>query len=686
MESAYAHVIDRIEINHVGDEAEIQIIFDVRIQYLREASLNNGQVHLFFGLLEADPDRTFMVPESMDSPPSDIAPHFTISYPELDSSLAIKFDQQVKYRVRPGNDGRSISVYIPALKPKIELPAALSSTMRTQEEIELEAKQLIDNARDAMGQNQFATSIEALNKLLNLPPNQQSQLGQKLIGESREKNGEFAKARVEYELYLKIYPDAADVAQVKDRLAHLPAEADKQAARAARKKVIDEKMMVYGSFSQNYYNGVLRLDTNTAGSTTTQTWTGTDQSMLVSSLDLTGRKRTENADTRLVVRESYNANFLPGQNSSNRLNAAYVEQSGRDHSYLYRLGRQMGTAGGVQGRFDGVWLGYSLASAWRVNGVAGSPVDIYGSTAERKTFTGISVDLIRAPEQWSGSSYLIQQRVGEITDRQAIGLETHYFDIQRNYTGLFDYDTVFKAVNIAMFQGNWTTASGGNYNLLVDHRKTPSLQITNALPGYAMQSIPALVQSGVSIETLRDDAQTLTAISNLLMIGTTQPYSAHWRLGGDFRILNTTGTGGVGPIDPLTGLNKAPATQGAGNMYIYSAQAIGNNLLIDNDMGVASASYINAQSYKGQSLAYTQSEILRQYWRLDVSLQLYNQNDNLGVHQARITPSLKLSYHLNDSVSFESEGGIESTHTESATQSDQTQRRYYYVGYRWDFR
>ena len=249
-------MIDRIEINHVGDEAEIQIIFDTRIQYLREASLGNGEVHIYFNLLEPDPSANSLVSEAKNSPPSDIAPHFTLSYPELDSALDITFDKQVEYRVRPGKDGRSISIFTPVIMPKSEPPPAIPPlTLRTPEEIELEAKQLIDSARDALVHDQIGTSIETLNQLLKLPPNQQSQPAQELIGEAREKNGEFAKARVEYELYLKLYPDATDAVQVKERLAHLPSEANKPILRAAQKKIIEEKMIVYGSFSQNYYKG-----------------------------------------------------------------------------------------------------------------------------------------------------------------------------------------------------------------------------------------------------------------------------------------------------------------------------------------------------------------------------------------------------------------------------------------------
>ncbi len=681
IKQAQAHVIDRIEINHAGDEAEIQIQFDMKIQYLREASLNNNEIHVFIKLLEADPDPS-LVPEAMESPPSEIAPHFTVRFPELDSSVAITFDEKVAYRVQPGKDGRSISIFTPVIKPKAALPAeetVPALTARTPEQVEQDAKQLMDSAQNALQQEQVVTAIESLNRLLNLPPNQQSQIGQELIGEARERNGEYDKARVEYELYLKLYPDAADAAKVKGRLAGLPEVGAKPVQHVTQKKSVNEKMMIYGGISQNYYKGMSHTDTTTAVSNgvSTASLTSTDQSMLVSSLDMTGRKRTENTDTRIVVRDVYNANFLHGQTSYNRLNSAYIEQSARDHSYLYRVGRQTGTSGGTPSRFDGALLGYSPNSIWRINGVVGTPVDFYGSNTESKNFAGMSVDLTRLPEQWSGSGYFVEQKVAGIVDRRAVGMEAHYFDAQRNYMGLLDYDTLFKAVNYATLQGNWITSAGGNYNLLLDRRKSPPLQITNALPGQTMQSVSALLQSGVSADTLRADAQTLTQTTNLFLVGMTQPYSAHWRVGGDFRIANTSAAGAVGTV---------PAVPASGNSYIYTAQAIGNSLFLDNDLNVISASYVDDPKFAGRSMLFNRVETLRQNWRLDMSLQLYDESDQSGSHQRRITPSLKLGYHLNDSISLEGEGGIENTHTYSATQDDKTRRRYFYVGYRWDFR
>jgi hypothetical protein len=678
--TAQAHVIDRIDINRVGDEAEIHIQFDVRIQYLREASLKNGEIHVFIQLLEADPDSASLLPEAKDSPPTDITPHFSVNYPGLDSSLIIKFDNEVSYRVRPGSDGRSINIFTPALKPKIEPQTEAGPAVMTPEAVEQKAKQLFDSARGALKQGQASVAVETLNQLLNLPPNQQSQAAQELIGEAREKNGEYAKARVEYELYLKLYPDAPDVRQVKAKLANLPAEAyAKVLPQAVRKQAVGERMMVYGSFSQSYYSGWFHTDTATANGANiiVDTLSGTDQSMLITSLDLTGRKLTENTDTRIVVRDDYRSNFLANTKNDNRLSSFYVEQSARDRSYLYRLGRQAGTAGGILGRFDGAWLGYSLNPTWRINGVMGIPVDFYNTDAERKTFAGLSVDLTRLPEQWSGSGYFIEQRVGSVVDRQAVGIEAHYFDTKRNYMGQLDYDRMFKEVNIAMFQGNWMNQAGDNYTLLADHRKSPTLQLTNALLGQPTQSITsALLLPGVTMESLIADAKALTPTSNLLMVGMTHPYSSRLRLGGDFRINNISGTQATATL---------PAAPGSGNMYILTAQAIGNSLLLENDLGVASGSYISAQTYKGQSLAFTQTETFRQRWRLDVSLQLYNQKDDSDVRMTRITPSLKLSYRLNESMSFDGEGGIEDTHNASAIRDEKTRRYYVYTGYRWDF-
>ena len=125
---------------------------------------------------------------------------------------------------------------------------------------------------------------------------------------------------------------------------------------------------------------------------------------------------------------------------------------------------------------------------------------------------------------------------------------------------------------------------------------------------------------------------------------------------------------------------------GPGISIFISAQAIGNNVLFENDLGLVTASFVHAPTYKGQSLVFNQVESYRENFRMDFSLQLYSQNDNFGVHQTRITPSLKLSYRMNETVSFDGEGGIENTHDSGATKDAKITRKYFYIGYRWEFR
>ncbi|MFZ5522471.1 MAG: hypothetical protein ACOY9D_00070 [Pseudomonadota bacterium] len=699
---AHAQVIDEIEVNQAGDEAEIQLHFITQIRYVRNQVLKNGDIRIYVTLLNIDPKDPRLKWEKYNSPPSDIVPPFTVTYPELDTSLTLSFGKVVKYRVTAGHDGRSISIFTPSLKPKQKTKEVIPSVVvpivsvpagriLTAQEVELEAQKLFAAASDAVQTDQVDTSIEILNKLLNLPPNALSQAAQRLMGEAREKNGEFTKARAEYELYLKLYPKAEDANQVNMLLAKLPKEdavkKAKEAPTALAQKPTEEKLKVTGGISQTYYRGATHIDTfatDGVNPPTVSAIDSTDQSMLLTSLDLTAWKRTENIDSRLVLREFNKINFLPGQPEDYRWNAVYVEQVARNRKYMYRLGRQSGSSGGTPGRYDGISGGYSINETWRINAAAGLPVDYYsgGDPGDRRTFTSLSVDLTRMPDQWSGSVYLLMQKMGGIKDRNALGLETHYFVPERNYMMQMEYDTLYKKINLATFQGNWTRTSGDNYYLTLDHRRSPPLALN--LQNQTSQSVEKLLGSGsISIQTLRDNAIALGMISNMATVGLSHPVNSKLRLVADFRISNTGGTGTY--YSTVTSAFE-PGSPGSGNQYALSGQAIGNNLFFENDVGIANATLTKTPTSTGQSLLFTQVQTFKTKWRLDVSLFLYNQNSTFDTHQTQVRPSLTVNYRMDDSWNFTAEGGIEQYRTSSANANDTTRRRYFFVGYRWDFR
>jgi hypothetical protein len=494
-------VIDRIQINQAGDEAEIQIRFVPRVQFLRQVMLKNGDVRLYFNLLETNASDKKIVQQRKDSPPSNIVPHFTVTYPEIDKSLTISFGKElVSYHIRPGNDGRSISFFTPIIQSASQVQATIPATeaatapapiatvttsvptvKRTAAEIELtelEAKQLLNNANTMQLSNLFAAQAAMLRKLVSLPPNSLTQSSLLTLGAIDEKLGEFAKARVDYYTYITLYPKAKNVEEVRTSLMKMVMASYVAEKSVPEKITTEDKMITFGGFSQYFYRGLGRVDYTIP---VVYSSSITPQSQLLSTLELTSMNRSATAETRLVLRDSFSASFLRGVGSSNFLDAAYVEQALSNQSYYYGLGRQTGASGGVPSRFDGAWLGHNFNDAWRINGTAGQPSRYAGSREEAKTFAAINLTLTRQPGQWSGNTYLISQRIGKYIDKRAAGVETHFYDGKSNLTALIEYDTLFKKLNFGSFQGNWVTAGDDNYTLLLDHRRSPTLQATNAL-------------------------------------------------------------------------------------------------------------------------------------------------------------------------------------------------------------
>jgi len=724
--SAYAQVIDDIDITEADGKVEIKLHFITPIRYDRTLSMRNGDIRIYVKLRDIKSNDPRLTKEVLDSPPSDIIWPFTVTYPELDSSLTVSFlGKRLRYRVSAGHDGRSISITTgiarqneqskAIIKPSPVVPPVAvvaipdivqedtsGNRILTPEEIELEAKNLLAIATGELKVNQIDKSVTTLNKLLNLPPNTQTQAAQKMMGEAREKNGELSKARAEYELYLKLYPKADDVREVKARLAKLPKSTSEKRLKGepskAEQKALEEKLQLTGGVSQNYFWGTTHTDTfaiDGAGNTSTFSSDNTDQKQLITSIDLTARKRTETLDSRFVLREYNRQNFLPGQNNENRWNALYIEQSARDRKFMYRLGRQSGSWGGLPGRFDGLTAGYSLNQTWRVNVAAGTPVEYFSGgwdPGDRMTFSSMSVELTRLPNEWSGSAYLLYQGQGQlypksggIHDRAVMGLEAHYFEQRRNYMMQIEYDRLFRKFNMATFQGNWTLESGENYYVMLDHRRSPPLAFN--MQGQFSQSVNEVLNSGViSTKTLRDNAVALSMISNMAAVGVSRQVHPKLRLSSDFRLSNSGGTGEYTTTPTSTSTLIQPGAPGSGNQYALSIQAMGNNLLFENDLGIANATFTKSDTTTGQSLTFSQVNTFNTRWRLDLSLMLYRQTDSADTKQTQIRPSVTVNYRLNNEWNFVGEAGIEQYRTSSTLSNDKTQRKYVYFGYRWNFR
>ena len=718
--SAFAQPLEEVGLEFQKEGIVATIHLSGPVHYLRHFPEKRGRtLEIYYDRIQdATSTEPWLDDEVRKSPPSNLIPGFTVTTHDQATmpKLVIEFEREAEFSVAAGNDNRSFLITIrPDRRPapgehlpflptiEAETKPAAGATLTPEEaaaaKINQEARTLLVQGRDALAARKNDDAVGALNRLLLLPPNDYTQDGQEWIGVARERAGQIDKARVEYDLYLKLYPKGAGAARVAQRLAELAGKHSAGTTLSAAGEVQNRAptATAFGSVSSHYYHSNSRISaTNTFnGQTVTNDLSQVDQSMLITTVDASERYRNENSDSRLVFRDVDSNNLLSGQPSRNRVYAAYGEIKGRTANYLMRLGRQSATGGGVLGRFDGVAGSYGDAQELRVNAVAGALAEYLQASNPR--FIGASVD------KGAFSFYGINQKVEGTLDRRAVGTEFRYFDDKKNAYGLLDYDTYFKAVNAAQFTG---TARGmslmpdSTLNFMVDHRKTPSLSIRNALNGSTTSSVNDLLQT-MSVSSLRELALSRTAISNMGQVGITHTLREKWQVGGDFRLTNTTGLGASGQslnptIDPVTQqpvqCSGTPTTQGCmtaqpgrGLEKSVTGQLIGSSLYKQGDIWSGSLTFSSSGSVKGDSLFFYNHTPINSGWLMDTTFQISSFRDQLGGTTKQIMPMLRGSYRFRERFTFDADCGYQRITFTGPISSTTSTRLFYSAGMRWDF-
>ncbi|CAG0998804.1 hypothetical protein BURK1_02712 [Burkholderiales bacterium] len=688
--AAGAQVLDRVEVTAEGTNAVVRIRFNALIQYLRHAPQTRGQsIQAFFQIAASDESTASVVEEERRPPANDLVPRMRVVYPSQAPSLQrridIVFDSPVEFRLRP-EDTRTLVLLIaltpeqierlrPAKPAGVELPPS-TVTVAPVTDVDREAETQMKAAREAMAAGAFDKATVAFNRVLNLPPNAYSQEAQELIGFAREKDGDPARARAEYELYLRLFPDSPAAPRIRDRLTALAA-----APAAPRVPTRPPQTTFWGSLAQTYYGGKSngQLTTITVTPATNATTIDTvklaseDQSLLVNNVDATVRYRDSHWDNRAVVRNQYNANFLGGKDDDNKLNSLYAEARYLPDRLFARIGRQSATSNGVLGRYDGAVGSWGFTPNARVAAVLGRPVDPFAGID--KTFYGGALEYDLPGAAAGGSVFAIRQVVKGETDRVGIGGEARYFDPQATAYGLVDYDPDFHAVNIAMAQGTFQWSTRTTLNLLADYRRTPTLQLTNAIVADPSVSLDDLLRDR-GLGGTRDQAKALTPISRVFLVGVTQQFGPRWQGGLDVRWSSLTGTPAVGLL---------PETPGTGRIMTYTVQVIGNGLTTMQDILVLGGAILRGRTADAEQVSATWRFSPREMFIVEPAIRWYRQEDSTGLRLTRTTPSLKVSWRIRDRVVLEAEGDFERSHSVGPTINEDVDRIYFYAGWRWDF-
>ncbi|ADE11105.1 hypothetical protein [Sideroxydans lithotrophicus] len=691
------------------------------VHYLRHFPAHRGKtLQIYYDRVQdATFTETWQDNEVRRSPPSPLIPGFTVTTRDQATRprLVIEFEHAAEFSIAAGSDNRSFLITIrPEKRPaaREQLPSlpmieperkpATRANLTPEEvaaevRINKEARALLVQGRDALAAGKNDDAVGLLNKLLLLPPNEYTQIGQEWVGVARQRAGQIDRAKVEYDLYLKLYPKDAGAERVAQRLLELSGKPGTSPQLTVAGAVQSQKTVIttFGSISSTYYHGNSSISTTNTfnGQTTTSSLSQVDQSMLISTVDASERYRSENNDKRLVFSDVDTRNFLSGQPGQNKVYTAYGEIKGRTSNYLMRVGRQSATGAGVLGRFDGVAASYGAPQELRVNGVAGALSESMQGSKPR--FFGASMD------KGAFSFYGINQTVEGTLDRRAVGSEFRYFDDKRNAYGLLDYDTYFKAVNAAEFTG---TARGisllpnTTLSILLDHIKTPSLSIRNALNGATTSSIGTLLQT-MSVDSLRDLALARTAISNIGQFGITHTLHEKWQIGGDFRLTNTTGLGSSGQtlnpaIDPVTQLpiqcSGTTTPQGCivaqpprGLERSMTAQLIGSGLHNPGDVWSGSFTFSSSSYVNGNSIFLYNHTPVGSNWLVDTTLQWSSFKDQFGGATKQIMPLLRGSYRFKQQFTVDTSLGYQKLKFSGPISNSDTSRVFYSLGLRWDF-
>ena len=117
-------ILDDVETSAEPEWSQIRVHFTLPVNYVRHFPQERGQLlQIFFTIAGLDSQNISLREEVRNVSATPVMPATTITFePPLSlnlqrdpSSLSVRFDRPVNYDVRPGDDHRSIVIYLPVM-------------------------------------------------------------------------------------------------------------------------------------------------------------------------------------------------------------------------------------------------------------------------------------------------------------------------------------------------------------------------------------------------------------------------------------------------------------------------------------------------------------------------------------------------------------------------------------------
>jgi tetratricopeptide (TPR) repeat protein len=540
-------------------------------------------------------------------------------------------------------------------------------------------KKILAEVRAAMGSRDYPKAISLLTQLQRQPEFPERAGAQELLGLARERAGQLAHAKAEYEEYLSRYPRGEAAERVTIRL-RLLREATGKSQAGAGFSPNRPGWQVNGGVGQLFRYDSTRYDSGATGAAAADlpnSQQTTRQNALYNDLDVLARHRGETIDLMMRLSAGYNKEFAADAFGDNkRVSLASIELNDRPLGLLARVGRQVRYQDGILGTFDGLFLSYRLHPGWTLNAAAGYPVEqTTDSVRTNERFESVALAYAPAGSHWDGSVFAAAQQLDAVRDRRATGFEARYLASRASVIAFLDYDVSFRSMNVATLLSTLQLPARWIVSLDVERRNSPVLTTRNALIGQPSLDLAQLEQN-FTLQEIYQLARDRTPVTDDYTITATAP------LGERFHFAATVSAMRIGATPASGGVDAQPST---GLDLTYQAQFYGSSLWRTGDFNILTFTYGNTEVGKIEALSASSRFPLGGAWRIGPRLSIDHRSIVTdGSTEITVSPSLLVDYQRGRNL-VQLEVGGQTGKRNADVQTENTRRYYVSAAYRVSF-
>jgi tetratricopeptide (TPR) repeat protein len=672
-QTAISGILEGLEVDETPDHFRVRIRFTVPVLYLRHSPLGRGDtIGIRLAPLQLSPSeegraihpQLLRIPRDLPVPIEAVAVDTDAAGEPI---VEVRFRRALRFEVAKGEDLRSLVIRVPVEDLRRQVPVAHEQGPGGGPDPQV--AELMDEGRRAMTAGEYDRAVLIYTKALQFPEHDRSPEARELLGLARERKGQLAHAKAEYEEYLRRYPTGEGAERVRQRLETL-ITARAEPPRPRREPPEDRsRRLELQNFGSVYlaYRRAAQLSEPVARAL---------DSSLYADVHLDTRLRREAFTLRSQFSGSYRHELLAGgSGGAMRIHSGFLELDRHGTGLSGSIGRRARSTGGILGRYDGAQLEYRINDLWEVGGVAGFPVD--SPDLERHDFdrylAGLNFAVRPFDETLQLHLYAIGQAQHGIVERAALGGELRYFQDGRMLAAFVDYDVYFQSLNTAQLVGSWYVTPQTYLTALLDYRNVPTLTMRNALMGQSVRTLESL-RDAFSRGDIEDLARDRTARATNLSLGVSHAFNEHLQLAGDFGAMQISGTEASGGVE---------AIQGTGFEFSYVVRLIANEVFAPGDVGVLGLRYFDGSRADVVAMTFDSRHPIFAGLRANPRLWAeYRSNRDL-VDSVVVRPSLRFDYRFWELV-FQPEAGLD-WRLPLSSELDEQLRYWLMFGVRWDF-